>query len=223
MKAFRNRAEAGRILAERLSGYSSKRPVILALPRGGLPLAAEVATRLNAPLDILAVKKIGAPGHPELAVGAVSEDGIPIFNEELQEYLGISKKYLLEQANEKAEEVASQVASYRKVSPLQHVAGRVVIVVDDGLATGATMSAAVNILKRRGAAEIIVAVPVASVEAYNDLKREADAIISLYLPEFFLSVGQWYQDFSQVSDEEAIAILREHSDSKNNFQDSANL
>ncbi len=208
MKLFQDRAEAGKILAEKLTGYAKDKPVVLALPRGGLPVAAEIASRLSAPLDILAVKKIGAPSHPELAIGAISEDGVPILNESLVAALDSDLHYVTKAAKEKAAEVRKQVAAYRKVMPLISVKGRPVILVDDGLATGATMEAAVRVLKGRGATIIIVAVPVASSEAFWKVKEQVDEIVALSVPPEFYAVGQWYHDFSEVSDEDAIAILR---------------
>lgn len=208
MNPFRDREEAGRILAEKLSGHAKEEPVILALPRGGLPLAAEIAQRLNAPLDILAVKKIGAPKHPELAIGAISEDGIPLFNEEMVAALDSNRHYVKKAAQEKGEEVKKQVAAYRKVRPLFPVKGRNVILVDDGLATGATMEAAVKVLKSRGARKITVAVPVASSEAFWKVKEAVDEMVVLSVPREFYAVGQWYLDFSEVSDDEALAIFR---------------
>ncbi len=208
MKPFQDRVEAGKILAEKLAGYAAQRPLILALPRGGLPVAAEIAARLAAPLDILAVKKIGAPNRPELAIGAISEDGIPILNEELIAILDPDRSHVTRATHEKAEEVHNQVSAYRKVMPLISVKARIVILVDDGLATGATMEAAMRVLRNRGAARIIVAVPVASSEAYAMVKAQADDIFALSVPREFYAVGQWYRDFSEVTDEDAIAILR---------------
>jgi putative phosphoribosyl transferase len=208
MRIFQDRVEAGKILAEKLAKYAAEKPVILALPRGGLPVAAEIATRLKATLDILAVKKIGAPGHPELAIGAISEDGIPVLNEELVAALDSERLYIAKTSKEKAEEVKSQVTAYRKVMPLVSVNGRPVILVDDGLATGATMEAAVRVLKDRGASKIIVAVPVASREAYEKVREAVDEILALAVPREFYAVGQFYHDFCEVSDEDAIAILK---------------
>lgn len=209
MRRFADRSEAGKLLAERLKSYAGRRPVVLALPRGGLPVAAEIAAALRAPLDILAVKKIGAPGQPELAVGAVSEDGIPVFNEELVETLDPDRRFVVKAARAKTEEVRRQVAAYREVRPPEPVSGRTVILVDDGLATGATMEAATRVLKSRGASAVVVAVPVASSEAYWRIHGAVDEIIALERPRDFYAVGIWYGDFSEVSDDIALGLLRD--------------
>lgn len=214
MKRFENRVEAGKILADKLMSFSGEKPVILALPRGGLPVAAEIAGALHAPLDILAVKKLGAPGHPELAIGAVSEDGIPVLNEELVDALDPERRHVTKAAKMKAEEVRKQVAAYREAMPLVSIKNRFVILVDDGLATGATMEAAIRILKNRGVKKIVVAVPVASSEAYWKLKGEVDDVVALVVPQEFYAVGLWYQDFSEVSDQDAIALLKSQGPSR---------
>jgi putative phosphoribosyl transferase len=204
---FQDRIEAGRLLAKKLTKYADKNPVILALPRGGLPLGAEIAAALKAPLDILAVKKIGAPGHPEFAIGAISEDGILILNEELISAVDPARRYISNAAKMKAEELQKQVDAFRRVRPLISVKGRTVILVDDGLATGATMEAAVKVLRQRQVKEIIIAVPVASLEAFWNLKAKVKELVALIVPQEFYAVGLWYDDFSEVTDEEAIAFL----------------
>jgi putative phosphoribosyl transferase len=193
--------------------YKAARPVVLALPRGGLPVAAEVANALEAPLDILAVKKIGAPGHEELAVGAVSEEGPPFFNEDILEILknhyGVSRASIEQKAAWKKQEVELQMAHFRKIRAPVSVQGRNVILVDDGLATGATMEAAVRVLRMRGAKRIVVAVPVAAGDSMKRLLPQVDDFAILLAPEEFFAVADYYQDFTQVEDAEAEALLRE--------------
>lgn len=214
MRTFTNRAEAGKLLAAKLEPWRTRKPVVLALPRGGLPVAAEVAAALGAPLDILAVKKIGAPMQPELAMGAVSEDGIPVLNERLVSALDPNRAHLKRALAEKTSELNRQLAAYRKVMPLVSVKGRAVILVDDGLATGATMGAAVRVLKARGAAAIVVAVPVGSPQALESLRPEVSELVALMAPEEFHAVGLWYEDFSEVTDDDALAILARQGPSR---------
>lgn len=211
MKAFHNRVEAGRILADKLAHFFDENPLILALPRGGLPVAGEIAKRLSAPLDVLAVKKIGAKNNPELAIGAVSEDGVPVLNEDIVNLMDPSRIYLKDAVPKKAAEVQRQISMYRNIRPMLPVSGRVVILVDDGLATGATMEAAVQVLKNRGAKKIIAAVPVASSEAYSRLKSVVDEAEVLLVPKEFYSVGLWYHDFSEVTDEVALSIFKNNA------------
>jgi putative phosphoribosyl transferase len=205
MIPFRSRREAGERLAARLASLGLRDAVVLALPRGGLPLAVEVAARLRAPLDVLAVKKIGAPGHAELALGAVGEDGVPWWNEELT--YEFPRDFLDQRARDKLREVRRQLSAYRRVRAAVPLAAKVVVLVDDGLATGATMEAAVRLLRARNAGRIVVAVPVASPEAAARIRAVADELVALAEPEAFYAVGQFYEDFSQVSDEEALEIF----------------
>lgn len=208
MISFSNRIEAGRLLAQALKSLAKENPIIVALPRGGLPVAGEIAKELNAPLDFLAVKKIGAPGNPEFALGAVSEDGEPLLSEDLIERFAFDRNEVLEIANRKILEAREQAKYLRAAAPPIEVRSRTVILVDDGLATGSTMEAAVRIMRKKGASKIIVAIPVASTDAYERIGKLADKVVSLLTPPIFYAVGAFYDDFSQVSDAEAEEILR---------------
>lgn len=207
MPRFQNRKQAGMLLAHKLKEYALRRPLVLALPRGGIPLAKEIADTLKAPLDILAVKKIGAPGNPEFAVGAVSEDGVPVLDEDTITKFSLDREEIIHESERKAAEMREQLELFRKHLPIRPAAGHDVILVDDGIATGATMEAALQVLRRRDAARIFVAAPVCSGEAADRMKRIADGTVILFIPEFFRSVGAWYEDFHQVEDQEALALL----------------
>lgn len=211
MARFQDRTEAGRFLATKLLKYSGRKPVVLALPRGGVPVAAEIARELGAPMDLLIVKKIGAPGQPEFAVGAVSEDQAPEFNDEVIERYGLDRDKISETAKIKMAEVRQQIQNLRGGLPKISVENRTVILVDDGLATGATMMAAIRSLRERRPKEIVVAVPVASKEAFRLLHEEVIETVSLMTPDPFYSVGSWYRDFEQVSDDEVKTIFKSGS------------
>jgi putative phosphoribosyl transferase len=207
---FADRAEAGRLLAERLAALRLEAPLVLALPRGGVPVAAEVARALSAPLDVAFVRKIGAPYQPELAVGAVA-DGIEpeiVLNDDLVASLGIDAEFIAAQARRELASIERRRTQYAPLRARVDPAGRAVIVVDDGVATGMTMRAALRHLKRRKPARLIAAVPVASRDALEMLEREADEVVCLSAPRDFGSVGAFYRDFGQVSDEEVAALLR---------------
>jgi putative phosphoribosyl transferase len=205
---FRNRDEAGRRLAEELSAsWQGGPPLVLALPRGGVPVAGPIARRFSAPLDVLLVKKLGAPENPEFALGAITEDGKTWLNQEELDYLAPSQNEIDETASRALDEMRRQQAAFRVGRPYADVEGRSVILVDDGLATGATMRAAVASVKSRGASEIVVAVPVGSAEAIAMLESVADRVFVSYRPRALRSVGEWYEDFGQVSDDEVIEIL----------------
>lgn len=206
---FANRTEAGRQLAGRLAGFAAENPAVYALPRGGIPVAAEVAVALGAPLDLIFVRKIGAPLQPELALGAVVDGAEPavVWNEDIVRQAGVTKRQKQDLADRAIEEVRRRrqlFASGRAAVPPK---GRTAIVVDDGLATGATARAAIRALRKAGARRVVLAVPVAPADAAARMRLKADVFICLEEPEAFGSVGAHYADFSQVSDEEAIAIL----------------
>jgi predicted phosphoribosyltransferase len=207
MLRFRDRRDAGRRLAARLAGYTPERPLVIALPRGGVPVAYEVARALGAPLDVFVVRKLGVPGHPELAMGALASGGTLVLNEEVVELLQVPKRIVDLVAAMEAEEIARREKLYRAGRPPIDVRDRAVIVVDDGLATGATMRAAVVALKRASAHRVIVAVPTAAPETCRALREVADDVVCMTTPEPFVAVGLWYEDFTQTTDDEVRELL----------------
>jgi putative phosphoribosyl transferase len=205
---FFDRTEAGQLLAENLSSYANQNDVIvLALPRGGVPVAAEVAKRLNAPLDVFVVRKLGLPGHPELAMGAIATGGVRVFNGEVVNALRISDEVIDAVSGEELTELRRREKAYRADRPPLELEGKTVIVVDDGIATGSTMLAAVSALRQLNAARIVVAAPVIAASTYREIQRAADEVAAVMAPEHFYAVGQWYEDFSQTSDEEVHELL----------------
>jgi len=207
---FQDRREAGRDLAERLREFANDRNVlVLALPRGGVPVGYEIARDLGLPLDVFIVRKLGVPGYEELAMGAIASGGVRVLNEEVVRRLGISEQRIDAVATREQEEIERRELEYRGDLPPANVDGRKIILVDDGLATGATMRAAVRALREAGTLEIIVAVPVGSIEAVQRIGREADRVVCPLAPEDFAAVGQFYDDFSQTSDEEVRELLAE--------------
>jgi predicted phosphoribosyltransferase len=206
--AFRDRADAGRVLAGLLAHLAGRDDVVvLGLPRGGVPVAAEVARALAAPLDVLVARKLGVPGHPELAMGAIAGGGIRVLNQAVVDQLRIPAAAVDEVAAREGAELARRELSYRRGRPPLDVAGRVVVVVDDGLATGATMRAAVTVLKSQSPARVVAAVPVGSPQTCAELAGLADEVVCARTPVSFHAVGQWYDDFSQTTDEEIRALL----------------
>jgi putative phosphoribosyl transferase len=204
---FRDRRDAGRRLAAELVDLAQEQPVVVALPRGGVPVAAEVARALGAPLEIFGVLKVGAPGNPELAVGAIAEDGTGVLDPRSAGRLGMTQAMLDEALERDAKELRRRVERYRGGRAPVAVGGRTVIVVDDGLATGLTVLAAVRALRRRDPARIVVAVPVGSDESVSMLAEEVDRVVCLMTPEPLLGVGRWYWNFAPVSDDQVIEAL----------------
>jgi putative phosphoribosyl transferase len=205
---FFNRSEAGQFLAENLSAYANRDDVVvLALPRGGVPVAAEVAKKLNAPLDVFVVRKLGLPGHPELAMGAIASGGVRVFNGEVVNALRISDEVIDAVSAEELVELQRREKAYRADRPPLELEGKTVIVVDDGIATGSTMLAAVSALRQLNAARIVVATPVIAKSTYSEIQRAADEVAAVLVLEHFYAVGQWYEDFSQTSDEEVRELL----------------
>src|ERR1700730_7950273 len=205
---FRDRREAGRVLAEKLAAYANRPDVlVLALPRGGVPVAYEVARALGAPLDVFIVRKLGVPGYEELAMGAVATGGVRVLNDQIVERLGIPDHLIDAVAARELQELSRRERLYRDGRPPPDVRGRTVILVDDGLATGATMHAAISALRQQEPARIVVAVPTASPETCEELRAEVDDVICAITPEPFHAVGLWYQDFSQTTDEEVRDLL----------------
>ena len=204
---FRDRRDAGRRLAGLLRPLAAERPVVVGLPRGGVPVADEVATALNAPLEILAVRKLGAPHNPEYGIGAIAEDGTRVFDGEALAVLGIRDGVLDSIVARETEELRRRVAAYRGSRPAGELEGRTVVVVDDGVATGVTDTAALRALRRRKPHRLVLAVPVCAPDSAARLREEADEVVCLVEPPLLYGVGQWYRDFSQVSDAEVISAL----------------
>jgi len=205
---YRNRMDAGRQLAERLKAYVNRDDVlVLALPRGGVPVAYEVAKALNAPLDIFLVRKLGVPGHEELAMGAIATGGVRVLNEDVVNYLGIPARVIDAVAEKELKELERRERSYRGDRPEPNVREKTIILVDDGLATGSTMRAAVAALRQQQPKKIIVAVPVSAPQTCDEYRMGVDEIVCGYTPEPFFGVGQWYVDFSQTTDEEVRELL----------------
>ncbi len=205
---FRDRAEAGKSLAPRLVEFANRPEVlVLALPRGGVPVAYEVARFLNAPLDVFVVRKLGAPWQPELAMGAIASGGMLVINREVVNGLGISQAEIDRAAENERHELDARERAYRGNRPPLDVNGRVVILVDDGLATGSSMRAAAQAIKAQHPAKLIIAVPVAASQTCNELRAEGHEVICAATPEPFLAVGQWYREFSQTTDDEVRDLL----------------
>lgn len=207
---FKDRADAGRKLAARLTRYADREDVlVLALPRGGVPVAYEVAKELRAPLDIFLVRKLGVPGYEELAMGAIASGCVRVINEEVVRYLKIPDEVIDAVAVEQQRELERRERAYRGNRPQPNVKGRIAILIDDGLATGSTMRAAAAALRKQGPARIVVAVPVSSPETCNQFRNEVDEIICAVTPDSFRGVGFWYEDFSQTTDEEVRELLEQ--------------
>ena len=205
---FRDRTDAGRQLAGRLAAYANRPDVIvLGLPRGGVPVAAEVARSLGAPLDVFLVRKLGVPGQAELAMGAIAEGGASVLSEDLIATLQIPRALVEEVAARERVELDRRERLYRGARPAPDLHGRTAILVDDGLATGSTMEAAVRALRALEAARVVVAVPVGARESCERIGRLADEIVCAYTPSWFSAVGQWYEDFSETSDDEVSRLL----------------
>ncbi|MDA4119467.1 MAG: phosphoribosyltransferase [Thaumarchaeota archaeon] len=211
---FRNREEAGRKLAGALMELKGKDVVVLGIPRGGVVVANEVARALGAPLDIVVTRKIEAPGEPEYALGAVTQEGDVIMDRQAAESLGASPAYLDDQVRKKKEEVKERMQRLRGDAPYPQLEGKVVVIVDDGIATGSSVSAAVMSVKKRKPKEVIVAVPVAPADAVEMLAGEGARVVCLETPGPFLAIGEFYGDFEQVEDLEVKRILEERSSEK---------
>jgi len=205
---FTDRRAAGRELARHLKGYVGRgETLVLALPRGGVPVGFEVARQLGAPLDVFLVRKLGVPGHSELAMGAIASGGVRVLIPSVIEAFGIREDEIDDVAAEEQAELTRREQLYREGRPRLEVENRTVIIVDDGLATGATMRAAVEALRRQGAVRIVVAVPIGSGDTCAEMKTVADDVICVFMPEPLHAVGQWYADFSQTTDEEVQSLL----------------
>jgi len=212
---FQDRMDAGRQLAAKLKQYANRPDVlVLALPRGGVPVAFEVARALHAPLDVFLVRKLGLPGHEELAMGALATGGVRVLNEDLVRDLQISEREIDAVAAREQRELQRRERLYRDDLPPPDVRGRIVILVDDGLATGSTMRAAVAALRRLRPARVIVAVPVGAAQTCSELQDEADETVCARTPEPFYAVGLWYQDFSQTTDQEVRDLLEQTTEQR---------
>jgi predicted phosphoribosyltransferase len=205
---FRNRSEAGRWLAERLQAYAHRPDVIvLALPRGGVPVGFELARALDAPLDVFLVRKLGLPGQEELAMGAIASGGVRVLNDDVVRALAVPPSVIDSVARREEQELKRREQAYRGSQPPPDVRGKVVILVDDGLATGSTMRAAVQAVKQMQPARVVVAVPVAAAPTRDEIGAQVDEIVCSTPPEPFLAVGRWYEDFSQTTDDEVRDLL----------------
>lgn len=212
MARFSDRRDAGRVLAQELTAYAGRSDVIvLALPRGGVPVAYEVALALNAPLDIFVVRKLGLPGHEELAIGAIASGGVRVLNEDIIHALNIPEAMINRVAQQELQELGRREQLYRGDRPMLAVQDKTVILIDDGLATGASMRAAVSGVRTQHPARIVIAVPTAAPETCNAFEFEVDEIVCAMTPEPFFGVGKWYENFSQITDEEVHTLLEEAS------------
>jgi putative phosphoribosyl transferase len=219
---FRDRRDAGRQLAARLRRYADRSDVlVLALPRGGVPVAYEVAQELNAPLDVFLVRKLGVPGYEELAMGAIASGGVRVLNEDIVNYLRIPDEVMDAVAIREQRELERRERAYRADRPPPDVKDRVVILIDDGLATGSTMRAAAESLRLQKPRRIVVAVPVSSPETCNQFRSEVDEIVCAFTPEHFQGVGLWYENFSQTSDEEVRELLKQATQEQHHVASSA--
>jgi putative phosphoribosyl transferase len=205
---FRDRREAGRFLADLLAEYDGREDVIvLALPRGGVPVGYEVARKLGAPLDVFVVRKLGAPGQPEFALGAIASGGVRVVNRDAIQALGIADRLVEEIARREQEELSRRERLYRGNRPAPNLTGKTVILVDDGLATGSTMRSAAAAIKQQSPSRLVVAVPVAARSTCDELAQDVDQVVCAVTPFPFFAVGQWYSDFSETSDDEVRDLL----------------
>lgn len=208
MVYFSDRKDAGKQLASALTDFSFKEGMVLAIPRGGVVVGYEIASALNFKLDVIVPRKIGTPDNPELAIGAVTEDGTMILDDSLIMYLGVSNDYIYQESERQKQEIRRRQKFYRQGVSEPEIKDKNVIVVDDGIATGYTMKAALASVRNRGAATLTVAIPVGPPSTIKELKHQADNIVCLYTPEYFQAIGQFYSDFSQTTDKEVIELLK---------------
>lgn len=207
-QGFGDRVEAGRRLAEALEDLPDEDVIVLGIPRGGVPAAAEVARARGWPLDVVIPRKVGAPGNPELGLGAIAP-GVRVLDRVMIERLGVGEEYLEREIQAQEEEIRRRAEAYRRGREPADARGRIAVIVDDGVATGGTAAASLRWAREEGAAQTVLAVPVAAPESLRMLEKEADRIVCLLAPERFYAVGQWYADFGQTSDEEVVALLEE--------------
>ncbi|RJS83272.1 phosphoribosyltransferase [Candidatus Bathyarchaeota archaeon] len=207
---FSDRKEAGEILAEKLEKLRLENPVVLAIPRGGVVVGYEVARKLKAPLDVIVPRKLGAPGNPELAIGAVAEDGTIILDSSLIDYLEVDEEYIKKEKERQVKEIKRRLNVYRGRFSRLEIERRDVVIVDDGIATGATIRAAIASVRKRKPASLTLAVPVAPPSTIEKLREEVDRIVCVSTPEPFFAIGQFYTDFRQTTDEEVIRLLEKN-------------
>ena len=204
---FEDRRHAGKLLAETLVTMKIREPVVLAIPRGGVVVAYEVVIRLRCPMDVIIPRKIGAPFQPELAVGAVTEDGTIYVNKDIVAAIGVSESYLESEAQSQLREIKRRAQVYRKGAQPAEVSGKTAILVDDGVATGATMKAAILSLKKYSPKKIIIAVPVGAKETIDEFRKQVDEIVCLHVPESMYAIGEFYRNFEQTTDQEVVSFL----------------
>jgi putative phosphoribosyl transferase len=208
MAFFADRVDAGKRLAQALRGHVGEDAVVLAIPRGGVVVGYEVTKALALSLDVIIPRKIGAPNNPELAIGAMTEDGTILLDDRLVDYLNVSQEYVKEESEAQRAEIHRRLRRYRGDIPYPSLKGREVILIDDGIATGSTMKAALASVRKRGAKSVIIAIPVGPPSTIRELEKEADRVVCLHAPEVFYAIGQFYGDFTQTQDEEVIKLLK---------------
>jgi putative phosphoribosyl transferase len=209
MQIFTDRTEAGKQLAAALKGAAGRNAIVLAVPRGGVVVGYQIAHELNIPLDVIITKKIGAPGNPELAVGAVAEDGTILLDKNVVQMANASQSYIKAEAERQKSEIKRRLRTYRGSAPNPEIAGREIILVDDGVATGSTLKAALQSLHKRGAKTVIVAAPVGPSDTIREFQQEADRVVCLSTPDPFYAIGQFYENFNQTTDGEVIELLKQ--------------
>ena len=210
MAYFVDRVDAGKRLAYLLKDFAGGNGVILAIPRGGVVVGYEIAKELGLPLDVVIPHKIGAPDNPELAIGAMTEDGVAILDEQLVSYLSVPREYIQAESERQKSEIERRLRLYRQNRTPPSLKDHDVILVDDGIATGSTMKAALASVKRKGAKSVIVAVPVGSPSTIQELLKQADRVVCPYTPEYFAAIGQFYNNFDQTTDEEVSKLLKKN-------------
>jgi predicted phosphoribosyltransferase len=210
-KPYANRRQAAERLSESLAGYKTHHPIILGIPRGGLVIADTIARELDADLDLVLTRKLGAPGNPELAIGAVSENGRLHLQRDIADKVGADEDYIEQEKERQLAEIRARRERYRSALPKAPLSGRTVILVDDGVATGATMQASIWAARDEGPGEIVVAVPVGAQDAIARLEREADSVVCPYIPTYFYAIGQFFESFEQVDDREVMEILQAYA------------
>jgi putative phosphoribosyl transferase len=209
LEMFKDRTEVGKLLAERISRMNLKKPIVLAIPRGGVPVAKEIALAIRAPLDLVITRKIGYPGQPEFAIGAVTQEGELILDQQTIKSMAVREEYLKQEAEAQTREIRSRLERYRGKRPYPDLGGRDVIIVDDGIATGNTVLAAIDSVKRKKPQSITLAVGVAPRESIHKLSTKVDSIVCLDTPEPFYAIGEFYESFEQVEDDEVKQIMSE--------------